>query len=258
MWGLSAFEALTKLAGIELMLLTGVVFLAGVFRGYAGFGLSAVTITAATLFLPPLKLVPILYMLEVIASVHMLPSIHRDIDRMMLLFLLIGCALGMPIGQHLLIRLPVDGTRILLYTIVIVAALLVRSGYEFPFQMNRKASFVMGIAAGIASGLAAIGGLVTMVVLLGIRLDVVQARATLVAMFFALYLYGTMLSVANGLTTPDILYTVVFLLLPLFVGVAIGQRVFLRTSKEKFRRFLFGFLVVLSVAGSVKVGLASN
>ncbi len=258
MWDLTTFEALTTLKTFELFLLSGIVFLAGIVRGYTGFGLSAVVITSASLFLSPLKLVPILYLLEVAASVYMFRPTYRDVDRMMLLFLLLGCALGMPVGQYLLISLPVDGTKILLYSIVIVVALLVRSGYEFPYQINRKVSFVVGIATGLASGLAAVGGLVTMVVLLGIRFDVVRARATLVAMFFVLYIFGTLISVANGLATQGTLYTTMFLLLPLFIGVTIGQRSFLRTPKEKFRQYILRFLIILAGAGAVKIGLASG
>ena len=42
-------------------------------RGYSGFGFSAFTVTSLALILPPSEVVPTAYMLEVAASIHMLP-----------------------------------------------------------------------------------------------------------------------------------------------------------------------------------------
>jgi len=247
------FEAFLDFETTELALLMGIVFLAGVARGYAGFGLSAIAITAGSLFLSPVKLVPILYLLEIIASVQMLKSVYREVDRMMLLFLLLGSALGMPIGQQLLLYLPVDGTRLALYAVVIISAFILHNGYTLPFNIDRKVGFTVGVMAGLASGLAAIGGLVTMIAFFGINFDVIRARATMVLMLFILYIYGTGISVFNGITTPASLQITLLLVLPLFIGVTLGQRSFLLTSQETFRKLMLGFLVILAVFGILTV-----
>lgn len=258
MWDLPILEAFRELGVYKLVLLMGIVFLAGIARGYAGFGLSALVVTTGSFFLSPVKLVPVLYLLEIVASVHMLKSVHREVDGTMLLFLLLGCALGMPIGQQLLLCLPVAGTRVALYSVVIVATAILHTGYALPLRMDRKIGFVVGILTGLASGLAAVGGMVAMVALLGVNYDVLRARATMVAMFFILYIYGTVISFLNGITTPESVEMTGLLVLPLFIGVALGQRSFLLTSRERFSRLLRGFLAVLAGAGLAQVAFTGG
>lgn len=241
----------------NILLLATIVFVAGIVRGYAGFGLSAIVVTAGSLFLPPAQLVPLAYLLEIGASVHMLRSVYRDVDRAMLGWLLLGCAVGVPIGQQLLLYLPADGTRLALSGLVLLATLALYSPYTLPYKLtepvDRRFCLLVGLAAGLASGLAAVGGLVTMIALLGVDYDPVRARATLVVMFLALFGYGTLVSTLNGLTTLATVRTVLWLLPPLFLGVMVGQRQFLSTSTERFRRVVLGVLSVLAVVGVMRV-----
>lgn len=48
-------------------------------RGYSGFGFSLLAITALSLRLAPAEIVPSIFLMEIAASLHLLPSIWRDI-----------------------------------------------------------------------------------------------------------------------------------------------------------------------------------
>ena len=54
------------------------IFGAAIVRGYSGFGFSLLAITALSLALPPAEIVPSIFMLEVAASLHLLPGIWRE------------------------------------------------------------------------------------------------------------------------------------------------------------------------------------
>lgn len=235
-------------------LLLGLIFFAsGLVRGYAGFGLSAVAITAGSIFIEPVKLVPVLFFLEIIASTHMIRSVYRDVDRSLLLFSLIGCAIGMPIGQELLLYLPENGTRIALYSVVVISTLFLHSGVTITFAINRKFSVIIGLIVGVGGGLATIGGLAAMIVLIAANYDVVKARATMVVMFFVLYVYGLLVGSYNGIVTIDSVKLTGLFLLPLFIGLVLGQRQFLLTTKEQFLKYLLMFLTTISAVGLVRV-----
>jgi len=244
------------LSAIELTVLMVATFVAAAVRGYTGFGLSAIVITSASILIPPARLVPILYILEIVASIHMLRSVWSDIDRTTLVFILAGCVLGMPVGQYLLTHLPVDVTRILLYTMVLLAAALIWGGYQLQHKVDCQRAFVTGLVTGLAGGIAAIGGLVTMIILLGSRYDVVRARATLVALFPVFYAYGTGVAVLNDLIDVRTFQAVLALLVPLFAGIIIGQKKFLKGSTEVFRRFALILLIILAMVGILGVILA--
>lgn len=57
-----------------------VVFAAGTVRGFTGFGFSAVTLTGLSLVVWPALGVPVIFMLEILASSSQLRGIARDID----------------------------------------------------------------------------------------------------------------------------------------------------------------------------------
>ena len=54
-----------------------VIFLAAIVRGYSGFGFSLLTITALSLLMAPAQVIPAIFLLEIAASLHLLPSIGR-------------------------------------------------------------------------------------------------------------------------------------------------------------------------------------
>ena len=82
------------------------VFLAAMVRGYSGFGFSLLTVTALSLVLPPAEIVPSIFMLEVAASIHLLPGIWKDIHWRSIGPLLVGCLVGTPFGVWFLANVP--------------------------------------------------------------------------------------------------------------------------------------------------------
>src|SRR5215510_6849047 len=82
------------------------VFLAAIVRGYSGFGFSLLVITALSLLMAPAAIIPTMFMLEIAASLHLLPGIWKDIHWRSLAPLIIGCAIGTPLGVWLLANVP--------------------------------------------------------------------------------------------------------------------------------------------------------
>ena len=72
---------LTNLTQLEVLLLSGIVFVAAMVRGFSGFGLSAVVMAMAVFILPPLALIPMLWFLEMAGSVAMFKGGLADADR---------------------------------------------------------------------------------------------------------------------------------------------------------------------------------
>lgn len=68
-------------------------FIAGIVRGCAGFGFSALLVSSASLFINPLLAVPLLVLLEVVVSIQLLFGVWRDALWKLLLFMTIGAVL---------------------------------------------------------------------------------------------------------------------------------------------------------------------
>src|ERR1700758_524261 len=105
------------------------VFGAAVVRGYSGFGFSLLAITSLSLLLPPAQIVPSIFLMEIAASLHLLPGVWRDVHWRALLWLAIGCLIGTPFGVFALARVPAAPMTLALAVFVLGAALLLAQGY---------------------------------------------------------------------------------------------------------------------------------
>jgi uncharacterized protein len=103
--------------------------------------------------------------------------------------------------------------------------------------------------------MASMGGLLAMVVFLGVNYPAAQIRAMFVAIFFAMYVYGVGVSALYGLMTQTTLWIVLVMLLPLFIGIFLGQRQYLGSTQENFRKLALVLLTILASIGILRVVL---
>ena len=78
----------------EFTFFCGIILLASFVRGFSGFGFSASSVSLLSFILPPKEIVPIILLLEIVASFFMIPSIWKKINWRFVLFLLLGVSVG--------------------------------------------------------------------------------------------------------------------------------------------------------------------
>jgi uncharacterized membrane protein YfcA len=74
----------------------------------------------------------------------------------------------------------------------------------------------------------------------------------MVAYLFITDLYADFLPGSQELISTELLGRTVLLLIPLFLGIYIGHRSFVKTSPESFRKFVLSLLIVLSLAAMIR------
>ena len=87
------------------------VLIAGIIRGYSGFGFSIIATTSMTLVLPPVDVIPVVLVLEILASAWLLPRVWKQIDWKSLSWLSAGVLIGTPPGVYLLAHVPARPMR---------------------------------------------------------------------------------------------------------------------------------------------------
>ena len=133
------FLSYFQLSLVEIYFIIFTVFIASIIRGFNGFGFSATCISGFSFILPAIEIVPIILILEVIISIFMVPYIWNKIDWNFVLKLLIGIAIGSPIGLYLLKYLSPDTTHLSVCLLVIFFSFLLMRGYK-----NNKLIIIMG------------------------------------------------------------------------------------------------------------------
>lgn len=228
-----------------------IVAAAGVVRGFAGFGFSALCVAGLSLLMSPARVVPPIFLLEVLASVGMLRSTARDIDWHWLGWLALGNALCIPLGIAALAWLPETPLRLLIGGLLLLAAVLLRSGVQLRLAPTRGVRLSVGMVSGLVNGLSAIGGIAVAVLLSTTQIGAAALRATLVAMFLFTDLYALgvagVLSWSGAGAVPLLdagtLGFALWMAPAMMAGIWIGQRGFAGVSQAQFRRRVLELLI---------------
>lgn len=250
--------AIDILAGLTAPILAYalvVVFIAALVRGYSGFGSSALMVTSLTLVLPPAEVVPILLLLEIVASLSLLAPVWKDIPWRTLVWLLIGAALAMPVGFALLAALPASIMRAIVSALVLAASLAIWFGVRFRTAPRAGHIFGAGLASGLANGTAGVGGLPVVLFSLSTVTQVAAARALVIVFLMLGDIYGTAVAAGNGLLNMQVAERAAVVCPSLFLGVWLGNRHFIKTSPDSFRRFTLLLLMFLSGLGLLRAVL---
>lgn len=232
-----------------------VVFAAGMVRGFAGFGFSAITVAGMSLVVSPALVVPALFILEILASVSQLRSVARDIDMPWFKWLALGNLLFIPLGLVLLAWLPEVQLRLLIGALLLMAAISLRNARHAVLLPTMRVKFAAGAASGFITGVAAIGGITLAVLLSATRMAPSALRATMIALLLfsdvvalaGAALIPTSVSTSGHLFGADTLRWALWLAPAMLVGIRVGQRSFSDISPDQFRRHVLNLLIVLAV-----------
>ena len=243
------FLSYFELSLFEIYFVVFVVFIASIIRGFNGFGFSATCISGFSFILPAIEIVPIILALEVIISIFMAPYVWSKIDWNFVFKLLIGITIGSPIGLYLLKYLSSDVTHISVCVLVIFFSFLLMKGYENQKIDNSYAKMFTGIISGILNGLTTLGGMPVALFLLVTSIQPAVIRGSLAALFFLTDIYAFVLSSVAGIVDITTIYRTLPLIIILPIGVYIGDKFFVKSKEETYRKVVFYFLIFISILG---------
>ena len=224
------------------------VFVGGFVRGYAGFGSGMIWAGGLSLVLPPVVVVPSIFLLDLVASAHLVPRVWKDIDWRSLRWLLLGALVTTPLGLYLLASLPGDVIRGAIAIVVLAATVLLWRGFTLRTMPGPRAAVFTGALSGFLGGGTGVGGPPAILLYFSAPTTVGVSRASLIGYFFGLNLISAALAAAQSLYTRDVGLWTLVLALPMLLGIVLGNRGFLNADPERFRRFVLLLLAALSVA----------
>ena len=242
-----------QLSLAEVFFILFTVFIASIIRGFNGFGFSATCISGFSFILPAIEIVPIILILEVLISIFMIPYIWNKIDWDFISKILIGIIIGSPVGLILLKYLDSEITHLSICIIVIFFSLLLMRGYSNQNINNNFGKFLTGIVSGSLNSLTTLGGMPVALFLLVTSIQPAIIRASLAALFFITDIYAFVLSFFAGIVDWLTIYRTIPLIIILPIGVHIGNKFFVKSKEETYRKVVFYFLIVISIIGILRI-----
>ncbi|TDQ81010.1 hypothetical protein A8950_2880 [Dongia mobilis] len=235
-----------------LALSSSAIFLAAIVRGFSGFGFSLLSITALSLILPAREIVPTIFLLEVAASLNMIPSIWRDIDWRSIGWLLLGYVIALPFGIFALARFPEAPMQLAMALFVLATAIMMLRGFRLERTPGATATAVTGGASGIFNGAFGIGGPPVVLFYFSTPAAAAVSRASVIAFFLSTDVLGLAGHWYEGLITTQSFVQFLAWLPALLLGVWVGARGFKRIDQATFRRAVLVLLMLLAVISLAK------
>ena len=219
-----------------LALILGATLIAGLVRGFVGFGAGMIFVPIVGSIVGPMPAVGLIWTVDApvtmtFAAGAMRGSHWRDIGP-----LLAGALTGLPLGMWLLTGLDPVAVRWVTAIFILASVAALASGWRYKAKPGLLLTFLVGFCSGITTGLVGIGGPFIALFWLGGFNDAVQLKRNLNAYFGATTLTMGPAFVLKGIITADVLILAVPLLALYMLGVAAGLGGFKHSSDAVYRR----------------------
>jgi len=240
------------LSSADLGIIAALCFLAGVVRGFSGFALSALVMATAIYRLPPVELIPMMWWLELVASVLMVRSGWRDADRRVAIILVLGSAIGTPIGLLVTTSVSPFTSAIIALILLLILAGLQLAKVRMPFLATTQGTAGSGLLAGIITGLNGAGGMLIALYVLAQDRPAHVMRATLVIFLFASSFFSMVAHLSYGTMNELAVWRGLAFAAPTALGVMLGQLLFTERWAPYYRPFCLVLLIGLAAVSLLR------
>lgn len=245
---MSALQGLIGLAPLSLVGAAAMTFGAAFVRGLTGFGMAIILVPMLGLIMTPGEAVVLGIILQLLIGPVGLGRIMEGADRRSAVPIALLAMLATPIGMAILKSVTPDVARLMI-AVVAIGAFLILFLPQHPdgHRPGPLAIGATGIASGILTGFAAMPGPPVVPFYMRQRTRPVTARASMMLIFFATAIAGTLASLWLGLATRRLFLLAAVLFVPMTLGDHFGARAFGRIPDPVWRGTV---AVVLGVAGA--------
>jgi len=247
---------LETLLGWDLLtwvIAVAVALVAGTVRGITGFGYALIVISGLTLVAVPIEVVPLATLLDLLAGIHMIPRVWRDVHWSGARWLGLGALIGIPLGISVLVVLDPDAMRLGISVAILISVVLIAKGVTLRSVPGRSMVFLTGGLSGFLSGSGGIPGPPVILLYLSSPLPIATTRATTVAFFLLVDTVALIGMASQDLVTMDKLLRAAVLLPVTAIGITVGSRLFHIATPTHVKNLSLVLLAALAIAGVTKV-----
>lgn len=226
--------------------------IAGLMRGYAGFGTAVILAPVYSLLWTPRAGVPIMLVMELVISVQLLPGAFKDADRRVVLPLGGAAALATPLGAWFLFTVDGELLRRFIGGFVLVFGVLLMSGWRYHGARPLGLNIGIGAVAGLLKGSTGMSGPPVILYLLAGFEEAKRHRANLILFFATIAVVSVIVPVLGGLVDLAAVVRIAVLLPVMMISVPIGARLFRVIPGTWYRPF--AYTVLLGAGGLALFG----
>lgn len=220
---------------------------AGLLRGYAGFGTAILLSPLYALLWGPAAGVPVMLLLELFVSAQLLPRSWREADRPLILPIALAACAATPLGAVFLLAADPETLRRAIGALVLTLGLLLLSPLRYHGPRPLALNLAVGLVSGVMKGSTGMSGPPVILYLLTGPDAARQHRANLILFFGVIAVVAVAVPLAAGLITAAVLLKLALLLPVMLACVRAGARLFRVVPERLYRPFALSCLVVVGL-----------
>ncbi|MGP1252777.1 MAG: sulfite exporter TauE/SafE family protein [Kiloniellales bacterium] len=241
-------EPVARLSALDVAIVVAATLVAGVVRGFSGFGTAMILVPSYSLVFGPAAAIPMMSLVDATGSLGLMPRALRRCTWREVAPLTLGASLLLPLGVYLLIVVDQELLRWVMSVTIILVVVVLASGWRYQAQPTPLLSVGIGGAAGLMGGSIGIAGPPVILFWLGGRSAAETVRANTIV-FLALLVFVAWISFfVGGLFTREVL-VVAALLVPIYAAaIWLGAHSFRFADEQWFRRVALGVIALIALA----------
>ncbi|HWX83690.1 MAG TPA: sulfite exporter TauE/SafE family protein [Xanthobacteraceae bacterium] len=219
-----------------------IAILAGLVRGFSGFGSAQIYIPLiAAVYSPRIAAVSLL-IIDTLGAAPFAVRAFAYCTWAEVLPMYIAAAVAVPIGTWALLVIDPVVLRWFIAFLVLSLVGVLASGWRYHGRPRLPVTAAVGLFSGFGSGAVQIAGPPVLIYWLGTTNKVITVRANFLVYFLLLGLTSCAVYFWQGLFTPESLALALLLAIPFFVATAAGAKYFHGSSDQLYRRIAYAII----------------
>src|SRR5690625_811679 len=223
--------------------------LAGLVRGFSGFGSAMILVPVASALTTPQTAVVLLLFTDTLLALPLVAAAARRCHWREVLSLAVGALCTVPIGVRLLLVLDPALLRWIISLLILLLVALLASGWRWSRPPSLLHTGLVGGASGLTGGMAGIAGPPVILFWMAGQGQPASIRANIIVFFALTGLFNLAAYFLSGLLTPERV-AAGLALAPLYaLALLLGARAFGLASPRFFRTLALALCAFAAIAG---------
>ena len=225
--------------------------MAGFLRGFVGFGNSILIVIVFSLLYGPVFAVPFAALASLPPTIQLLPTTIRKADKRFVLPFAFAVFAAAPFGVVVLISVDANLVKIVIALIVLAMVFLIYCKWRPTRNLRTSGLGLIGVAAGLANGVAGAGGMIVATAAMARRGKPTQQRANTIGGITAVGLCNFPPFLYYGLFSREIVLLSVIMVPVYLAGTWVGARLFERGGGRHYRNAVLCVLAAVALISLV-------
>lgn len=244
---LETLSSVFEIDGIIWLFLA--VFVAGLVRGFAGFGSGMIIMAVGSSVLTPVSAVVFMMMAELVGPLPNLRPAWRDGSPRDVGRLMIGATFAVPVGIFCLANMSADGFGWVVSATVLILLAALMTGWRYRGVLTPRLTIATGAFGGFMSGFAGIPGPPVIMLYMASRLPIAVIRANFLLYLLAIDVVMIAVFWGAGLFVWEIAVLGLIAGLPNLAANMLGARLFDPNAEGLFRRVAYLIIATSAIIG---------